>query len=192
MVKLTAQDKIRIKQVQEIEAQLRASANGASDLVNSWLGDESDNENQSKPNSAPTKARDIFKGRPARLGVGAKFLSHKEMMSNMHSGPGILTAEELSLKRKLSKGITTENPETKKKNKEEDEKNKKKEEKEESDDDGDSRSKMVSSTVTETKAMGKQGSVGDNKLTGGEQLQMKKRKTKTTEFLDSLVKRRKR
>ncbi|KAI7822471.1 hypothetical protein BX661DRAFT_187453 [Kickxella alabastrina] len=191
MVKLTAQDKVRIKQVQEIEAQLRASANGASDLVNSWLGDESDNENQSKPNSAPTKARDIFKGRPARLGVGAKFLSHKEMMSNMHSGPGILTAEELSLKRRLSKGITTENLETKKKNNE-DEKNKKREEKEESDDDGDSRSKMVSSMVTETKAAGKQGSVGDNKLAGGEQLQMKKRKTKTTEFLDSLVKRRKR
>ncbi|KAJ2469695.1 hypothetical protein GGI02_003331 [Coemansia sp. RSA 2322] len=112
MAKAKHVDKEKLKQVQEIEAQLRASANTASKLVSSWLPDnESDSEDNSGADGKKTataaatlKPRDVFKGRPARLGVGAKFLSHKEMMANSQSGPGILSAEELSLKRKLTRG----------------------------------------------------------------------------------------
>ncbi|KAJ2365833.1 hypothetical protein IW150_006109, partial [Coemansia sp. RSA 2607] len=69
MVKLSAADKQKIKEGQEIEAQLRASANGASKLVSTWLGsDESDSEEKDDSNKSQ-KAKDIFKGRPARLGV---------------------------------------------------------------------------------------------------------------------------
>ncbi|KAJ2845296.1 hypothetical protein J3B02_004720, partial [Coemansia erecta] len=67
MVKLTTKDKAKIKEVQEIEAQLRASANGASKLVGSWLS-AADSESESETDKPSTKAKDIFKGRPARLG----------------------------------------------------------------------------------------------------------------------------
>ncbi|KAJ2898245.1 hypothetical protein GGI21_004877, partial [Coemansia aciculifera] len=117
MVKQKPIDREKLKQVQEIEALLRASANSASKVVSAWLpddddGDKDDSNAGKKPTSAALKPRDIFKGRPARLGVGAKFLSHKEMMSNSQSGPGILSAEELRLKRKLTKGVDGKNTTT--------------------------------------------------------------------------------
>ncbi|KAJ1948035.1 hypothetical protein EC988_005335, partial [Linderina pennispora] len=110
------QDKEKQQQVQEIEAQLRASANSASTLISSWLGDS---DSDSDSNATP-KAREIFHGRPARLGVGAKFLSHKEMMA-AQSATGILSAEELKLKRKLTKGLVSEKPNEPKKVVEEEE-----------------------------------------------------------------------
>ncbi|KAJ1838358.1 hypothetical protein LPJ57_011156, partial [Coemansia sp. RSA 486] len=104
MVKLTTKDKAKIKEVQEIEAQLRASANGASKLVGNWLS-SIDSGSDSETDKPPIKAKDIFRGRPARLGVGAKFLSHKEMLAASNSqtsaANGILTSKELLLKRKL-------------------------------------------------------------------------------------------
>ncbi|KAJ2393809.1 hypothetical protein GGI23_004948 [Coemansia sp. RSA 2559] len=115
MVKLTKADKEKIQQVQEIEAQLRASANAASQVVGSWLGDGDNDEESAKEGTsaqqsqvASVKARDVFQGRPARLGVGAKFLSHKDMVKGNRGGdqivgPGVLTAEELRLKRRLTK-----------------------------------------------------------------------------------------
>ncbi|KAJ2520802.1 hypothetical protein H4217_001800 [Coemansia sp. RSA 1939] len=128
MVKLTKKDKEKIQQVQEIEAQLRASAKAASQIVGSWLGDsdnddeddnKNDGDNKSTKNAAQqseaatVKARDVFQGRPARLGVGAKFLSHKDMVRGntggdqlVSSAPSVLTADELRLKRRLTRGIT--------------------------------------------------------------------------------------
>ncbi|KAJ1782074.1 hypothetical protein LPJ59_006902, partial [Coemansia sp. RSA 2399] len=113
-------NKEKIQQVQEIEAQLRASANVASQVVGSWLGDSDNDEESAKEGTsaqqskaAAVKARDVFQGRPARLGVGAKFLSHKDMVKGNRGGdqvvvgPGVLTAEELRLKRRLTKGGVT-------------------------------------------------------------------------------------
>ncbi|KAJ2216944.1 hypothetical protein EV179_000979 [Coemansia sp. RSA 487] len=120
MVKLTKRDKEKIQQVQEIEAQLRASANAASQVVGSWLGDSDNDDDEGtkdakegavQQSKVAVKARDVFQGRPARLGVGAKFLSHKDMVEGNRGGdhvvslgPGVLTSEELRLKRRLTKG----------------------------------------------------------------------------------------
>ncbi|KAJ1950073.1 hypothetical protein FBU59_000850 [Linderina macrospora] len=158
------QDKEKQQQIQEIEAQLRASANSASSLISSWLND-SDSDTDATP-----KAREIFKGRPARLGVGAKFLSHKEMLA-AQSNSGILTADELKLKRKLTKGLVAEKPEdsqTLSKNAEKPA---------DDDDDDESRSRMVGSGSKDKEVV--------------PQVKAKKQK-RSSAFLDSLVKRRKR
>ncbi|KAJ1954723.1 hypothetical protein GGI12_005729 [Dipsacomyces acuminosporus] len=174
MAKLKPQEKEKIKEVQEIEAQLRASANKASSLVSSWLGDSDDDsdENEGESGSGKVKAREVFKGRPARLGVGAKFLSHKEMMASQ-VGSGILTADELKLKRKLTGRLAAGNSKSNGK----DENKQTTDPTVDSEDDGDSRSKMVSAKG----AGGRNGSEHNSKKT-----------KRTNAFLDSLVKRRKR
>ncbi|KAJ2725916.1 hypothetical protein GGI07_000961 [Coemansia sp. Benny D115] len=190
MAKLTAQDKANIKQAQEVEAQLRASVNGASKIVSSWLGPDdssSDDENEQGSNTTHAggaKARDIFKGRPARLGVGAKFLSHKEMMAsgNAAIGPGILTAEELQLKRKLTGKQSLLMSATKHKDLADD-----KTKNELSEDDEDSRSKSIGSKDVSGESIKRELISGHSNP-----VQKKKKKNKTTEFLDSLNIRRKR
>ncbi|KAJ2413583.1 hypothetical protein GGI10_002968 [Coemansia sp. RSA 2530] len=181
MVKQKPIDREKQKQVQEIEAQLRASANSASKIVGSWLPsdddeDEAEADKKKLANTAALKPRDVFKGRPARLGVGAKFLSHKEMMSNSQSGPGILTAEELQLKRKLTKGAPTDSKKSsmaeKRKSVDDD------------DDDVDSRSRMA------VKASVVSGSSSHNASPTAANMATKK-KSKTSSFLDSLITRRK-
>ncbi|KAJ2743360.1 hypothetical protein GGI20_003796 [Coemansia sp. BCRC 34301] len=182
MAKQKPIDREKQKQVQEIEALLRASANAASKVVGAWLPDDNDedSDNGKKPSSAAAlKPRDVFKGRPARLGVGAKFLSHKEMMSNSQSGPGILSAEELRLKRKLTKGASA-TPPTDSKNDSLVEKRKP------MDDDGaddlDSRSRVVRSDGAARAA---------NSSHHSQPPTATKKKSKTSLFLDSLIKRRK-
>ncbi|KAJ1675400.1 hypothetical protein EV182_001343 [Spiromyces aspiralis] len=93
---------------QEIEAQLRASTNAARSLVDSWLGgldyhNDSSNSNQGEAASVlqSPKAKEIFKPRPARLGVGAKYLSHSQAIAAQTGGPALLTVGELKLKRRL-------------------------------------------------------------------------------------------
>ncbi|KAJ2307894.1 hypothetical protein H4S02_008940, partial [Coemansia sp. RSA 2611] len=100
MGKLSAHDKEKVKQAQEIEALLRASASSAATIVDGWLDSESDHEGE-------IKARQVFQGRPARLGIGATHLSHKQMLDNSNGalvGVNPLTREELALKRKLTRG----------------------------------------------------------------------------------------
>ncbi|KAI8324449.1 hypothetical protein GQ54DRAFT_331695 [Martensiomyces pterosporus] len=182
MAKLKPQEKEKIREVQEIEARLRASANSASTLVSSWLGgsnDDSDSERDEKTGKAK-KAREVFKGRPARLGVGAKFLSHKEMMASQ-AGAGVLTAEELRLKRKLTRNLapsTAGGASTKK----EEDGMEQKQAAMDNDDDGDSRSKMVGASAAEHKM--KDG--------GGGGAKQNKKAKRSSAFLDTLVKRRKR
>ncbi|KAJ2081251.1 hypothetical protein H4R24_002470 [Coemansia sp. RSA 988] len=162
MSKLTAQEKEKAKQVQEIEAQLRASANSATHVVDSWLTDDTDQEDNNQPTP---KARELFQGRPSRLGVGAKYLSHKEMQSNNRRviGDDMLTTAELTLKRKLTKhkssNIISEN---KLVNDEEC--------------DTESRSKILAATKPNQQIVGKPS----------------KKKKKSDALLDSLIQRRKR
>lgn len=136
MVKLTKKDKEAIKRTQEIEAQLRASANTASKLVNSWLPSTEEDD-------STKKAKEIFKGRPARLGIGAK---------QQH---GVLSSDELRLKRKLQQPKHTIKEDHCVENNEDD----------------DSRSSMLqNNSVAETKT----------------------KKTRTTEYLDSILTKRRR
>ncbi|KAJ2491899.1 hypothetical protein IWW37_001871 [Coemansia sp. RSA 2050] len=179
MAKQKPVDRAKQKQVQEIEAQLRASANSASKIVGSWLPSDNEDEDEADKKkhtgAAALKPRDVFKGRPARLGVGAKFLSHKEMMSNSQSGPGVLSAEELQLKRKLTKGASTDGEKFLLANKR----------KSVDDDDGiDSRSRIA------VKASPVSGSSSHNASTTAVNTATKK-KSKTSSFLDSLITRRK-
>ncbi|KAJ2901096.1 hypothetical protein IWW38_000061 [Coemansia aciculifera] len=194
MVKQKPIDREKLKQVQEIEALLRASANSASKVVSAWLpddddGDKDDSNAGKKPTSAALKPRDIFKGRPARLGVGAKFLSHKEMMSNSQSGPGILSAEELRLKRKLTKGVDGKNTTTPLA-----EKRKSTDDRDETDD-LDSRSCIVGSSGAAAAAAAKSSPVANpsnhNRSSAAAAPPLAKKKSKTSLFLDSLIKRRK-
>ncbi|KAJ2834646.1 hypothetical protein GGI24_000304 [Coemansia furcata] len=188
MVKQKPIDREKQKQVQEIEALLRASANSASKIVGSWLpsDDEDDTDNTKQTGAAALKPRDVFKGRPARLGVGAKFLSHKEMLSNSQSGPGILSAEELQLKRKLTKGVSTA-ADGKKSSMAE-----KRKSIDDEEDDTDSRSRIVGSSGTEqtNKASPVSGFSPHNTSSAAHNMATKK-KSKTSMFLDSLIKRRK-
>ncbi|KAJ2262055.1 hypothetical protein GGI01_001818 [Coemansia sp. RSA 376] len=190
MVKQKPIDREKQKQVQEIEALLRASANTASKIVGSWLPsddeDDADTDKKKHTSTPALKARDIFKGRPARLGVGAKFLSHKEMMSNSQSGPGILSAEELQLKRKLTKGVSTGAHDKKSLLAE------KRKSIDDEADDTDSRSRIVGSSGAEqtAKASSVSSSSPHSTLSAGANMATKK-KSKTSLFLDSLIKRRK-
>ncbi|KAJ2714764.1 hypothetical protein H4R19_001552 [Coemansia spiralis] len=171
MGKLSQHDKEKARQTQEVEARLRASATTAAHVIDGWLSDSGSDHDDGEPSGSGAKARDLFQGRPARLGVGAKFLSHREMQNNS-SGAGILTAEELSLKRKLTRGAAPpvihpgppKDAAT---------------ERGISDDDGDSRSKMVSRAGPPTGAMQPAPPPA-------------KKKKKTAALLDSLVQRRRR
>ncbi|KAI9505867.1 hypothetical protein GGI25_001271 [Coemansia spiralis] len=218
MVKSTAKDKEKIKQVQEIEAQLRASANSVSHLVSSWLGDDDDSSGDDTKDKEATKtganglstvqqpektvkARDIFQGRPARLGVGAKFLSHKEMMAANKGGqdivtstPGVLTSDELRLKRKLTKGssnsgmIGSEKAAKKHDNNVDD------------NDEGDSRSKMLGKDRNPNTANTASNSTESAYLKnqqqkfgpGGQSSHPAKKQKRSTALLDSLIQQRRR
>ncbi|KAJ2643262.1 hypothetical protein GGF44_001257 [Coemansia sp. RSA 1694] len=190
MAKQKPIDREKQKQVQELEALLRASANSASKVVSSWLPDDNDDgsDTEKKPSStAALKPRDVFKGRPARLGVGAKFLSHKEMMSSSQSGPGILSAEELRLKRKLTKGIATladgKNTLTEKRKSIDDD---------DEADDLDSRSRIVGSSGSAQAAKSSPATNPSPHSHPPSAANMAtKKKSKTSLFLDSLIKRRK-
>ncbi|KAJ2157584.1 hypothetical protein GGF46_004402 [Coemansia sp. RSA 552] len=166
MAKLTAQEKEKAKQAQGIEARLRASANAASQVVSGWL--DSDESDQEDPASAAPKARQVFQGRPARLGVGAKFLSHSEMQRNSSSGIG-LSAQEMALKRKLTRGP-----------KEDRDRAKSSEQDGHDDDETDSRSKSVAKAPGPTHSPPAAPSPA------------KKRPKKTKALLDSLIPQRRR
>ncbi|KAJ2665761.1 hypothetical protein IW148_001520 [Coemansia sp. RSA 1199] len=167
MVKLTAQEKAKAKEVQEIEARLRASANSATHVVDGWLGSSSEDEG-----NEPVKARTVFQGRPARVGIGAKFLSHKEMQQRSTraiEGVDPLTPDELALKRKLTRH-TKQNSFNRLEAPMADA---------QSDDESDSRSQMVSKS--------KRFAGPDHTSTNSS-----KKKSKSSAFLDSLIQRRKR
>ncbi|KAJ1725966.1 hypothetical protein LPJ61_005516 [Coemansia biformis] len=171
MAKLTAQEKEKARQTQEVEARLRASATTAAHVVDGWLGDSGSDHDGSEPSSGSIKARELFRGRPARLGVGAKFLSHREMQNNSSSS-GLLTSDELSLKRRLTRGAA---PQTR----QAEEAKGAATDGGQSDDDVDSRSKMVARS--------------EPALCAPElNQQPTKKKKKTAALLDSLVQRRRR
>ncbi|KAJ2502491.1 hypothetical protein GGH96_001020 [Coemansia sp. RSA 1972] len=169
MAKLTAQEKAKAKEVQEIEARLRASANSATHLVDGWLGSSSEDED-----NTPVKARSVFQGRPARVGIGAKFLSHKEMQQRTTraiEGVDPLTPDELALKRKLTRHSKLQNSLNRSEATTADV---------QSDDESDSRSQMVSKSKR---------SGPDHTAANGSS---KKKKSKSSAFLDSLIPQRKR
>ncbi|KAJ2796781.1 hypothetical protein H4R21_004578 [Coemansia helicoidea] len=175
MAKLSQHDKEKARQTQEVEARLRASATSAAHVVDGWLGgSDSDNDSREPAGGSGVKARDLFQGRPARLGVGAKFLSHREMQNNSSSA-GLLTADELSLKRKLTRGAAppAAQPGAAK--------DAATNAGDISDDDVDSRSKMVSRTRPPA------GAAGPAPLPPPA-----KKKKKAAALLDSLVQRRRR
>ncbi|KAJ2425514.1 hypothetical protein IW137_001778 [Coemansia sp. RSA 1287] len=168
MAKLTAQEKAKAKEVQEIEARLRASANSATHVVDGWLGSSSEDED-----NAPVKARSVFQGRPARVGIGAKFLSHKEMQQRSTraiEGVDPLTPDELALKRKLTRHTNPQNSLNRSDAMAD----------VQGDDESDSRSQMVS----KSKRIGP-----DHTATNGSS---KKKKSKSSAFLDSLIQQRRR
>ncbi|KAJ1667646.1 hypothetical protein IW140_001298 [Coemansia sp. RSA 1813] len=209
MVKLTKRDKEKIQQVQEIEAQLRASANAASQVVGSWLGDSDNDDDEGtkdakegavQQSKVAVKARDVFQGRPARLGVGAKFLSHKDMVEGNRGGdhvvslgPGVLTSEELRLKRRLTKGAGAR--------KDEDgpggTKRTAQQANKDDEDEGDSKSKVFTkqsksmSTVDSDQSKPKKAYQKESSHSEASQ-PFKKKQKRTAILLDSLIQRRKR
>ncbi|KAJ2407398.1 hypothetical protein GGF41_006792 [Coemansia sp. RSA 2531] len=107
-------------------------------------------------------------------------------MSNSQSGPGILSAEELQLKRKLTKGVSTGAHDKKSLLAE------KRKSIDDEADDTDSRSRIVGSSGAEQTAKASSVSSSSPHSTSSAAANMAtKKKSKTSLFLDSLIKRRK-
>ncbi|PVV04793.1 hypothetical protein BB560_000693 [Smittium megazygosporum] len=95
-----------IAESQKFEVQYRNSAKHVSSLVDSWLGSNNNpNTNGSKANVSGTKhirAKDVFTARPTRLGVGAKFIPHNQVVYTSNSS-AFLSKEEQELKTRIER-----------------------------------------------------------------------------------------
>ncbi|PVU98902.1 hypothetical protein BB559_001170 [Furculomyces boomerangus] len=94
-----------VQEAQKFEVEFRSSAKIADLLIESWIGPKDglvENKAVKIGGEKPLKAKDLFKPRPARLGVGANFISHNEAMRATNTSV-FLSKEEQELKNKLLK-----------------------------------------------------------------------------------------
>ncbi|KAF1799206.1 hypothetical protein V8B55DRAFT_1518552, partial [Mucor lusitanicus] len=91
--------KINTEENEKLKTQIDASIGIARSLINSWLPPPKPGEKLDDDDEDDTLTK-YSTGRPDRLGLGAKFLSHAEAMRHNNDG-GLATKEEILLKNKI-------------------------------------------------------------------------------------------
>ncbi|KAI8087234.1 hypothetical protein BDF21DRAFT_335726 [Thamnidium elegans] len=92
--------KVNTEENEKLKTQIDASIGIARSLINSWLpapkpGERLDDDEDEQALSSYST------GRPDRLGLGAKFLSHNDAMRHTNNNGGMASKEELQLKNKI-------------------------------------------------------------------------------------------
>ncbi|KAK4516382.1 uncharacterized protein ATC70_011353 [Mucor velutinosus] len=91
--------KINTEENEKIKTQIDASIGIARSLINSWLPPPKPGEKLDDDDDDDTLTK-YSTGRPDRLGLGAKFLSHAEAMRHNNDN-GLASKEEILLKNKI-------------------------------------------------------------------------------------------
>ncbi|EPB91399.1 hypothetical protein PS15m_003067 [Mucor circinelloides] len=91
--------KINTEENEKLKTQIDASIGIARSLINSWLPPPKPGEKLEDDDEDDTLTK-YSTGRPDRLGLGAKFLSHAEAMRHNNDG-GLASKEEILLKNKI-------------------------------------------------------------------------------------------
>ncbi|KAJ1969965.1 hypothetical protein IWQ62_000276 [Dispira parvispora] len=93
-------EKEKVQALQDLQADLDVSIYNARTLVASWLLDTDKPDDDQKTflkheqdlgvlgNERLAKAKDEFQGRPVRLGLGAKFITHKDALQRQFGNAG--------------------------------------------------------------------------------------------------------